>query len=151
MRILNTIVDVKAQDEASDLHVWQWLQNLIETLGEDGMSSEESENDTHGSSIESVCRPRIMEWRRDIEEELRIIDAQRHLDKDIFSPRGAKPVTRIRNSRNPISTRKPKPGLPRPLYDDEWINGKSETYLEKTLKVSEGKFLWMKVEARGAR
>ncbi|KAG1865296.1 hypothetical protein F4604DRAFT_1538517, partial [Suillus subluteus] len=63
--------------------VWMAAQpkKLVRTLGEAGMSSEESdvEND-----IETVLRVKNMTWRRAIERELDIIDHQRMLDDDIF-------------------------------------------------------------------
>ncbi|KAG1726121.1 hypothetical protein EDD22DRAFT_740635, partial [Suillus occidentalis] len=69
------------EDEDDDLPAWQWLQKLIKTLGDDGMSSEESdiEND-----VECVLRVKNMTWRRGIERELSVIDNQRVLDDDIF-------------------------------------------------------------------
>ncbi|KAG1723374.1 hypothetical protein EDD22DRAFT_737929, partial [Suillus occidentalis] len=68
-------------DKEEDLLAWQWLQKLVKTLGECGMSSEESdlEND-----IETVLRVKNMVWRRAIERELDIVDHQRLVDDDIF-------------------------------------------------------------------
>ena len=40
--ILNNIIAIKSEDLDDDLPSWKWLQHLIKTLGEDGMSSEES-------------------------------------------------------------------------------------------------------------
>ncbi|KAG1761270.1 hypothetical protein EDD22DRAFT_740486, partial [Suillus occidentalis] len=62
--------------------IWTAAQpKLIETLGEGGMSSEESdvEND-----IETVLRVKNMTWRRAIERELDIVDHQRLVGDDIF-------------------------------------------------------------------
>ncbi|KAI5992984.1 hypothetical protein EDD15DRAFT_2136482, partial [Pisolithus albus] len=61
--------------------LWQWLQRLINSLGEHGMSSEESSVE---NGIENVLRVKRMEWQRNIDKELDIIDLQRILDKDIF-------------------------------------------------------------------
>ncbi|KAG1880916.1 hypothetical protein F4604DRAFT_1547564, partial [Suillus subluteus] len=68
-------------EDEEDLPAWQWLQKLVRTLGEAGMSSEESDvkND-----IKTVLRVKNMTWRRAIERELDIIDHQRMLDDDIF-------------------------------------------------------------------
>ncbi|KAI5981631.1 hypothetical protein EDD15DRAFT_2147576, partial [Pisolithus albus] len=60
---------------------WKWLQRLIITLGDHGMSSEESSVE---NGIENVLRVKKMEWRKNIDQELEIIDLQRILDKDIF-------------------------------------------------------------------
>ncbi|KAG1901225.1 uncharacterized protein F5891DRAFT_913582, partial [Suillus fuscotomentosus] len=77
----NQIIELKKDGEDEDLPAWQWLQNIIKTLGDGGMSSEESdiEND-----IECVLQVKNMTWRRRIEQELNIIDNQRVLDDDIF-------------------------------------------------------------------
>ncbi|KAG1750290.1 hypothetical protein EDD22DRAFT_741662, partial [Suillus occidentalis] len=65
--------------------VWKAAQpkitGKVKTLGDCGMSSEESdlEND-----IETVLRVKNMAWRRAIERELDIVDRQRLADDDIF-------------------------------------------------------------------
>ncbi|KAG1754120.1 hypothetical protein EDD22DRAFT_756298, partial [Suillus occidentalis] len=68
-------------EETSQKYSWRWLQRLIKTLGEGGMSSEESnvEND-----IETVLRVKNMTWRQAIEWEMDIVDHQRLVDDDIF-------------------------------------------------------------------
>ena len=147
MRIAERMFDLRTQEGASDVHIWEWLSKLVEKLGEDGMSSEESDEDTHGSSIEAVLRPRIMDWQREMGDTLQILDNQRHIDTDIFTPRGAKPVTRIRNPRNKRSTRRPVPELPRSLYNDKWLNEQTDDYIERSLKISNETFPWKRVEA----
>ncbi|KAG1728486.1 uncharacterized protein EDB91DRAFT_1022394, partial [Suillus paluster] len=80
-KVLDHLVKYKTDENEEDLPAWQWLQQLVGTLGEDSMSSEESdvEND-----IEMVLRVKNMTWRRAIEWELDIIDHQRIMDDDIF-------------------------------------------------------------------
>ncbi|KAG1773674.1 hypothetical protein EV702DRAFT_929487, partial [Suillus placidus] len=77
----NHIINLKKDDEDEDLPAWMWLQKVIKTLGDGGMSSEESdvENDIH-----CVLRVKNMAWRRKIERELDVIDHQRVLDDDVF-------------------------------------------------------------------
>ncbi|KAG2108105.1 hypothetical protein BD769DRAFT_1392795 [Suillus cothurnatus] len=56
---------IKMADETEeDFSAWRWLQQLVKTLGEGSMSSEESdvEND-----IETVLRVKNMVWRRAVE------------------------------------------------------------------------------------
>ncbi|KAI5996399.1 hypothetical protein EDD15DRAFT_2131072, partial [Pisolithus albus] len=79
--ILDHIVATKSEVPDDDLRSWQWLQHLINSLGEHGMSSEESSVE---NGIENVLQVKRMEWRRNIDKELDIIDLQRILDKDIF-------------------------------------------------------------------
>ncbi|KAG2126381.1 uncharacterized protein EDB93DRAFT_1053219, partial [Suillus bovinus] len=71
-KVLHHIIELK-KDE--------WLQQLIEMLGDDRMSSEESdvEND-----VEMVLRVKNMPWCCGVEKELNIIDHQRVLENEIF-------------------------------------------------------------------
>ncbi|KAH7917377.1 hypothetical protein BV22DRAFT_979951, partial [Leucogyrophana mollusca] len=69
------------EEEAADAMVWEWLKDIVERLGEDGMSSEESSVE---DEVDVVLRTKIMPWRRDISRELAIIDKQRLLDNDIY-------------------------------------------------------------------
>ncbi|KAG2114202.1 uncharacterized protein F5147DRAFT_536318, partial [Suillus discolor] len=70
-----------SDENREDLPAWQWLQQLVKTLGEGGMSSEESDTE---NQIETVLRVKNMVWRRAIEQELDIVDHQRLMDDDIF-------------------------------------------------------------------
>ncbi|KAG1722108.1 uncharacterized protein EDB91DRAFT_1021654, partial [Suillus paluster] len=79
--LLEQVIELKKDGEDDDLPAWQWLQKLVKTLGDGGMSSEESdiEND-----VECVLRVKNMAWHRGIERELNIINNQRVLDDEIF-------------------------------------------------------------------
>lgn len=101
-----------------DAAVWQFLLNMVETLGSDGMSSDESGDE----DIQTVFNVRAMPWRRDIRKELDIIDVQRALEKDIFTRKGAKVTKCIRSANAPPSSRKPVIGLPESLYDPRWFS-----------------------------
>lgn len=134
---------LKRETVAEDLPVWEWLLRLIKTLGEHGMSSEESavEND-----IETVLRVKRMHWRRCIDRELDIIDTERLVDSDIFARQGAKPVKRVRAPDNPVSSRDPVPGLAMALYDSAWIASLTVRRLD-ALDIPPSTFPWMKVVA----
>ena len=54
-----------------DLHIWQWLENLIEYLGSNGMSSE----DTDIGINRKYCI-KILLWRRNMDQYLKLIDKQ---------------------------------------------------------------------------
>ncbi|KAG1786741.1 uncharacterized protein HD556DRAFT_1209626, partial [Suillus plorans] len=72
----------KNMDEnEEDVAAWQWLQRVVGTLGEGGMSSEESDVE---NKIKTVLHVKNMTWRHVIEQELDIIDHQRIVDNDIF-------------------------------------------------------------------
>jgi hypothetical protein len=85
-----------------------------------------------------------MAWRRKIERELDFIDHQRVLDDDVFAPQGSKPMKRIRAPGNSMSERSPITGLPKALYDGEWVDGLTGGQMER-LNVSNDAFRWMKV------
>ena len=56
------IIELKQASNSGDLKVWEWLFRVLEYLGVDGMSSEES-------SVENnriVYQVKIMAWWRDI-------------------------------------------------------------------------------------
>ena len=108
---------VKEAKGDDDTLAWRFLNNVITTLGSDGMNSEDSE----GEDTEPIFCTHILPWRRDIVKELNIIDQQRLRDSDIFSPRGAKSVKRIRSDNFSKSERKVVKGLPRPFYDQSWL------------------------------
>jgi len=139
--VLDNIIAIKSEDLNDDLPSWKWLQRLIKTLGEDGMSSEESSVE---NSVTNVLRVKNMDWRRNIEKELEIVDLQRIIDKDIFSPQGSRPLPRKRAPDNPVTSRDPVMGLPKVLYDGLWMLELNERQ-KGSLKISDEKFPWMKV------
>ncbi|KAI6125885.1 hypothetical protein EDD16DRAFT_1703002 [Pisolithus croceorrhizus] len=141
--VLDRIVTMKSEVPDDDLHSWQWLQCLIKSLGEHGMSSEESSVE---NGIENVLRVKKMEWQKNIDKELEIIDLQQILDKDIFCSQGAKPLPRKRAPDNPTSSRAPVTALPTALYNEEWISQLTE-HQRESLKISKEPFPWMKIIA----
>ena len=139
--MLDHIVALKTNLQEDDLPVWQWLQSLIRALGESGMSSEESSVE---SGVENVLRVKHMEWRRNIDRELEMVDLQCIIDSDIFSQQGSRPLIRKRAHDNPTTARKALAGLPLALYDGAWMANLTERQLE-ALKISEEPFPWMQV------
>ncbi|KAG1763757.1 hypothetical protein EDD22DRAFT_756650, partial [Suillus occidentalis] len=80
-KVLHHIIELKKDESDEDLPTWEWLQRLIKTLGDDGMSSAESDVE---NNVETVLRVKNMPWRREVERELNIIDHQRVFDDEIF-------------------------------------------------------------------
>jgi hypothetical protein len=140
------MLSIKAAEKAADTEIWKWLKELMNRLGEDGMSSEESDVEDGPNGPHSVYRVKKLKWRRDIEQELAIIDALR-FKSGIFTERGAQPVARTRTRNNPTSDREAPKGWPRSLYDRDWFNEKDEEYRQLTLHIPEEDFKWMKVIA----
>ncbi|KAG8220661.1 hypothetical protein J3R82DRAFT_2942 [Butyriboletus roseoflavus] len=122
---LDNIVNLKAKEGEDDLLAWEWLSHLIKTLGEHGMSLEES---AVKNQIEHVLQVKQMGWWHCI---------NRKLD-------GAKPVKRIHANDNPSSSRNAVSGLPMALYDSAWIADLMQCQLD-ALDVSSNTFDWMMV------
>ena len=109
------------------------------------MSSDESEVDDELGVI--IYRPKVMPWRPNVEKWMAIVDKQRIVDRDIYALKGAKPAPRSRNKKKGLSSRKPPAGLPRSLYDKEWLKTQTKSQVRK-LFISREKFAWMKVRDR---
>jgi hypothetical protein len=134
------MIDLKKENNAEDIAVWEWLLGLLDWLGDDGMSSEESETDMQ-TGLE-VYHTKKMPWRRDVRREMGMIDGQRMKDKQVFSKRGAKPVVRIQNGTKG-DTRRPAPaGLPKSFYQKEWLKAQSSAD-RRRLNISGEKIQWM--------
>ena len=138
--VLDHTVNLKIADREDDLPAWKWLQYLVSTLGEGGMSSEESDSE---NEVESVLWVKNMEWRRGVSSELDLVDHQWVLDTDIFAPQGSKPVKRIHASINPSSCRDAVKGLLFALYDPAWLEGLT-THETNRLAISHTDYPWMK-------
>jgi hypothetical protein len=121
------------------------MRKLIKLLGEEGMSSDESEVDEELGIF--VFRPKEMPWRPNVEKVMEIIDKQRMVDRDIYSFKGSKPGPRSRNKKKGTSRRRPPAGLPRSLYDKDWLKTQTMTQVRK-LHISKNKFVWMRVGSR---
>jgi len=83
-----------------------------------------------------------MPWRRNIERELEIIDTQRFVDADIYTPRGPKLVKRIRGRGNVLSARRPVAKLPRVFYDKDWLERQSQKFQDQ---IPAENFLWYNI------
>lgn len=135
------MIDIKESEDAPDTPIWKWLHQLIKTLEEDGTSSDESEVDEQTGYI-SYCAHK-MPWHHNIDFEISMIDKLCLHDKDLFSGKGSKPLPRMRSDWNKDSAQKtPVKGLPRAVYDSEWIAKQSE-WDKHGLGISKKPFEWM--------
>jgi hypothetical protein len=69
------------------------------------------------------------------------------VDRDIYSFKGSKPGPRSRNKKKGTSRRRPPAGLPRSLYDKDWLKTQTTSQVRR-LHISKNKFVWMKVGSR---
>ncbi|KAG1767308.1 hypothetical protein EV702DRAFT_1050411 [Suillus placidus] len=113
-----------------------YLQSMMENLGKDGMSSDESE---YGDGDVQVFRRKSMPWRADFSHEMQIIDQQRLTGAVIFTPRRSKPAKHFRNA-NRDSSRTAIQGLPTAFYDPTWLTEQCSSFM-----VSKKKFQSMEI------
>lgn len=136
--------------------MWRMLLRTIQKLGIAGMSSDE----TDATAMQVVYRIKVLVWRRQLEMYLDLVDDHRYrLPTEEYAERGIQPKTRIRpdltlyrqaqvagaeaSNKNPYSERAPVRGLPRDLYDPQWLASKGPAYVEFTLCVSKEQFQWV--------
>jgi hypothetical protein len=139
MTILERIIDIKVEEQASDEAIWRWLSTVVEKLGEDGMSSDESDTDTR-TGLPIYC-VKNMKWRRKMAYELDMVDKLRLQDRDIYSRKGAKPTVRFWDDRNSESQRVAPKALPKGMYSSPWLQGLTPQTRRK-LMVSDEDFAW---------
>ncbi|KAG1846347.1 hypothetical protein C8R48DRAFT_779577 [Suillus tomentosus] len=135
-KVTSTLLSDRNATGKDDQAVWAYLQSIMENLGKDGMSSDESE---HEDGDVQVFRRKSMPWRADFSQEMQIIDQQRLTGATIFTPRGSKPAKRLRNV-NRESSRVPIEGLPRAFYNPSWLTDQRPSFT-----VSNKKFQRMEI------
>jgi hypothetical protein len=139
------VIKSKEKDEKGDLAVWKWLLDLMQWYGAEGMSSDESSV----QGMQTVYRVKILVWRRNIEEYLKLIDNQRmQIEQQICHTSGKMPTPRIRTGDLLKSTHDPVVGLPAELYDEEWFKMLDENYRQLTLSVSKEQFTFLKIRVK---
>jgi hypothetical protein len=136
------MIALKEEGNAEDLDAWKWLLELLDHLGEDGMSSEESDVDERTAM--EVYYVKEMIWRKNVDHEMSLIDKERIKEKSLYSKKGAKPMSRVRSG-NKGHTRRPAPkGRPKKLYEKNWLEGLSERAF-RDLEISDEKFRWINI------
>ncbi len=88
MRIANHRLDLcsRRNDDDEERTLWKFFCNLLDTLGAEGMSSDET--DIENVEYERVFRLKVMFWRRDLSKHFGYLDQFRD-DPDFFSTRGS--------------------------------------------------------------
>ncbi|KAJ6459694.1 hypothetical protein DFH09DRAFT_1348902 [Mycena vulgaris] len=126
----------KDEGVAADIATWERLLQMIELLGEQGMSSEEEDEIEVDDAKVLVFKVKLCIWREPrVVEYLRFVDAQTALFKK--HQQGPAPAPRIR-TRAAGSSKVPR-GLPKSLYNNEWLKNAKPGYLNE-LKVSKEVF-----------
>lgn len=79
-----TYVIVLLVRAGADTHYWRWLLELLEQLGEYGMSSDDSGSSGRDDGYEDVYRVKILPWRHpDIASHMEMINVNRYRLKDV--------------------------------------------------------------------
>lgn len=142
MTIVADTISCKEEDNAADVSHWKWLKKMLETLGEDGTSSDESDRE---GPIDTAYYTKTMPWRRNIERELNLVDDEQRRLATTQVRRGAKPVIRRRQIGIP-SSRGPVKELPISFYDEGWLSTTSPLFIKRTLKPSHYTFKWRELK-----
>ncbi|KJA13546.1 hypothetical protein HYPSUDRAFT_59840 [Hypholoma sublateritium FD-334 SS-4] len=142
-KIVDYVIErkIEAGGAEEDIALWKWLRLLLEKLGKEGMSSEESE--VEEGSARAVYYVKKMPWRKtDATKHVRFIDKQRDSANGMYARKGNQPVPRIvAGDRGGLSRRPAPPGRPRTLYEEEWLKKQHPSNLTE-LQVSNEKFVW---------
>ena len=126
---------------------WAEFLKILEILGQDGMSSDESteEEDTHRACF----RVSLLPWRRDFSAIMEAIDIERFGEQSGYSKRGSVPTPRYRQDQTlteeslHVSRRPPVTNLPAAFYHERWISKRSEEYVNEVLHGSEQGYDWV--------
>jgi len=132
----------------ADFKIWMFAKDLIQRLGEGGMSSEESCEEED----KVVFRVKLMLWRRRMEKVLRLIDRQWRLDPTIYTQRGFKGADRMRIPEGTLeedwrwkTRRIHQDGLPEVLYDPDWLQNITGQRAVISLNVSRDEFQYFEL------
>ncbi|KAJ7648910.1 hypothetical protein B0H17DRAFT_1147866 [Mycena rosella] len=137
VQTITATIQIKTDDGiAGDIETWERLLEMVEHLGEQGMSSEEEDEvEVDGAKV-LIYKVKLCLWREPrVVEYLRFVDAQTALFKK--NKRGPVAASRIRSGA-PGSSKAPC-GLPKSLYNGQWLKKATPSYL-KELKVSKEAF-----------
>lgn len=129
------------------MRIWEFLSKVVKTLGTDGMSSDDTCIDDH----EKVYHVKTLPWRRELDSYMDIIDNQRRIPDEKFAEAGSTPVKRLRGKKLLTSSREAVKGLPKALYDRDWIKRQDQSYLDVVVEISDVKFPWLKLKQASGR
>ncbi|KIK77145.1 hypothetical protein PAXRUDRAFT_17692 [Paxillus rubicundulus Ve08.2h10] len=71
--ITQGVAEMKQETEEEDTPIWAWFTDIMEKLGADGMSSDESMTE---DEIHVIYHTKVMLWRRDLEKEMGTLNPQ---------------------------------------------------------------------------
>ncbi|KAJ7189695.1 hypothetical protein GGX14DRAFT_408625 [Mycena pura] len=129
-------IELKKHASALDLAAWERLLELVNHLGEHGMSSEEEDETEVGNARIIIYKVKLCAWRQpSIVGYLKFVDAQTAGYRK--TQLGPKAAPRFRVDEHGVSA--PPSGLPHSLYNEDWLQTQSPSVLKK-LQVSKEVF-----------
>jgi hypothetical protein len=114
------------ENEYRDPQLWKAARDVVDAVGVDGMSGEDTDGEPPGREKRLLRVP--VKW---INPELtglfHIIDTWKSAvqDESFSTPRGNRPLTRLATSKVPVEGHATK-GLPRNWYDETWYKSQSD-------------------------
>lgn len=136
------VIKLHTHSNFGDILAWEFLQQLIDKLGSNGMSSDETCHD----GVETVYWVKVLEWCRPIDSYLKIINDMHVVDSDLYWQAGSRPGKRLQDGKVK-SKCLPVSKLPHTLYKEEWLD-KQITLIVNTLCISQKQFEWVCLMAK---
>lgn len=117
--------------------------DILEALGPNGMSSDESDVDCNTRQLTyTIVKP---DWRHpDLHNWLKVFDQlhhRNHINSWSLDKRGAFPHIRIGSQKVHRKVQVPA-GLPINAYDPKWLDGREELYLKHVLCPKEERYIF---------
>jgi hypothetical protein len=129
-------IELKKHARALDVAAWERLLELVNHLGEHGMSSEEEDEGEIENAKIIIYKVKLCAWRNpSIVNYLKFVDAQTTGYRK--TQQGPKAAPRCKVDEHGVSA--PPSGLPRSLYNQNWLETQSPSVLKK-LRVSKEVF-----------
>jgi hypothetical protein len=130
VEIVKQVISLKTGLNALDLATWAYFARMLELLDVDGMSSEDDDVcDFQGNTI-TIFTVKICFWRaNEIGQYLELIDKE---VPNVLGPK-SKQTPRIRSDVLGTTLRK---GLPKQMYNPQWLAGLNRDFVERELRIS---------------
>ncbi|CAK5266922.1 unnamed protein product [Mycena citricolor] len=129
-------IALKEADGGNDLTTWKRMLDLLDLLGPSGMSEEEETHSIEKGAKIKVYKIKLCVWREPaIVDYMRMVDAQTMRFQALHN--GTKPAPCVRAQMH--GDRPPPKGLPKCLYNPEWLESLSPREV-RALKVSKNAF-----------
>ncbi|SJL14550.1 uncharacterized protein ARMOST_18013 [Armillaria ostoyae] len=131
------MINIKTKNGDVDLRTWQLFLKMLQMLGTNGMSSEEEVVEVIGGITETAYTVKVCIWRNgNVVEYLEDIDRA----SSQFTGKGSHPAHRDRETVPRMNEVVNAPrGLPRALYDPEWL-AELDEYEQGDLRISKDAF-----------